>query len=160
MKQIKLLLSAFAILACSSAAYAEDGLKLKVNPAEGTPASVDITAGDILTFSDAGMKVMNGDVQKAAFDWTQINTLTFDGASGIETMTADSGMRPLQNPVNDIFATTCPPEQPCPLYISDMNGALVLRINAWNGEPVDVSALSSGFYLVKINNLTFKIIKR
>lgn len=159
MKQNKLLLSALALLAGGVAA-ADDGLTMTVSPEQGTPQTVAVAAGDILEFSETGMALMTGDVQKASFSWPQLQTLTFNVPTSVDRLLAGDAMRPLRNPVEDVLEMTCPPEQPCALYISNTGGALVLRVNAWNGEPVDVSSLSAGIYLVTVNNSTFKIIKK
>lgn len=159
MKQNKLLLSALALLA-SGAAAADDGLTMTVAPAEGTPQTVSVAAGDILNFSEKGMALLNGDVQKASFTWPQLQTLTFDAPTSVDRVLAGDAVRPLRNPVGDVLEMTCPPVHPCALYISNAGGAIVLRVNAWDGGPVDVSSLSPGIYLVTVNNSTFKIIKK
>jgi len=158
MKQKILLFPAMAMLTYGSA-LADDGLQMNVTPNEGTPRTVTVISGDILTFSNTEMKLMNGDVEKASFALPKIQTISFKTPGSVDILTEDA-IRPLHNPVGDMLEIVCPPEQQRMLCVRDMSGTLMLRVNNWKGEPVDVSSLGAGIYLVTVNNSTFKILKK
>lgn len=158
MKHNRLLFPALALLTCG-AAFADDGLVMKVTQGEDNIQSVTVASGDILKFSDTEMKLMSEDAEKASFALQQIQTISFESPSSVGILT-DDAIRPLRNPVGDTLEIACPPEKYGVLRVCALNGTLMLRADAWKGEPVDVSSLSTGIYLVTVNNSTFKIIKK
>lgn len=158
MKHNRLLFPALALLTCG-AAFADDGLVMKVTQGEDNIQSVTVASGDILKFSDTEMKLMSEDAEKASFALQQIQTISFESPSSVGILT-DDAIRPLRNPVGDTLEIACPPEKYGALRVCALNGTLMLRADAWKGEPVDVSSLSTGIYLVTVNNSTFKIIKK
>lgn len=158
MKQKKLMFAA-AMLAVLPAA-ADDGLVMKVTAHDATSQSVGVVAGDVLDFKDAEMRLMSGDEVKASFPLSEIGNLSFSPPASVGSLTGSDAIRPLRNPVGDALEIAAPSGEEYTLYIHDMAGMLVLRVNAWKGEPVNVSALSPGIYLVTLNNTTFKILKK
>lgn len=161
MKKKILLFSAMAMLTCGTApAYEYDHIEMCVNLNGGLSEGVPIYTGDIITFSNTEMKVMTEEEVKATLPLSQIESISFSGLMSVDKLQADNAIRPLRNPVGDVLEIVCPPEQQGMLCVSDLSGALMLRVNDWKGEPVDVSTLSPGIYLVTIDNSTFKIIKK
>lgn len=159
MKQKKLMFAAATMLVVLPA-VADNGLVMNVTAHDDTEQSVKVVAGDVLGFSNAEMKLMNGEETKASFPLNAIKNLTFAPPSSVEVLTEADEIHPLRNPVGDLLEIAAPSGEEYTLYIHDMGGMLVHRVSAWKGEPVNVSALAPGIYLVTLKDTTFKIIKK
>ena len=44
--------------------------------------------------------------------------------------------------------------------IYSIGGEKVVNLKSWNGSPVNVGSLSNGMYILKVNNKSFKFIKK
>ena len=44
--------------------------------------------------------------------------------------------------------------------IYSIGGEKVVNLMSWNGSPVNVGSLSNGVYILKVNNKSFKFIKK
>ena len=44
--------------------------------------------------------------------------------------------------------------------IYSIGGEKVVDLKSWNGNPVNVGSLTNGVYILKVNNKSFKFIKK
>ncbi|MBO5747570.1 MAG: T9SS type A sorting domain-containing protein, partial [Muribaculaceae bacterium] len=64
------------------------------------------------------------------------------------------------NPVDDIIRIVgYNNSEPAQLSIYSLDGEEMMRIDNWQGEPIDASQLSAGIYILRINTHTIKFIK-
>ncbi len=93
------------------------------------------------------------------YDFKYINgILTVNISTGVESLT---GGYPeiYPNPAENYLHIDMDNLSPCVIQILDLSGRVVIN-NVLNGNVIDISSLKSGFYLLKINQLTYKFAKR
>ena len=125
-------------------------------------ASAPILTDYAITFAQDGINVLNGDKQLVA-------TMPYEGAwsiqfmgvnAGVDQISVEKSFRLKENPVDAILEVVGYNEGVTTLRIYDMAGKMRIVDNNWDGNPVDVTALSPGMYLLSINNTTIKFIKK
>lgn len=125
------------------------------------PKEYTVTDNTVLVFADGTLDVKEGGTSVGKFTLAEGDMLHFktDGAA-VSLVTEGSGsLRLLRNPVKDRLEFAGMPEAPADMAIHSLDGATVIRAKGWNGEPVDVSALTPGTYLFTIEGKTIKFIK-
>ena len=119
---------------------------------------VDITK---VQFADGGsMNVVKGENEQQVFDIRNVSRISFGENSAIDEIEAASPLVVTPNPVRDVLMLKGGQD----LYGKDLNlysitGMRVLTVQSWSGNPVDVSALPSGIYILKIQSETVKFMK-
>lgn len=165
MNEIIKLLVVSSLMAVSSDMLAQGGQQLMMvaKDADGnTHVSLPLTTASHLYISPDGIKVTSGDEMAALLSFDNVRSLAFvlediDGIVSPETVTS---MYLRQNPVSDLLIFSEYPEQPSTLTIVNMNGSVRHVVDNWNGQAIDVSSLPSGLYLVTLNNITLKFVKK
>ncbi len=61
---------------------------------------------------------------------------------------------------NQLFVSGLNPTERANATIFNISGQTVLRAKAAEGEPIDVSRLNTGAYIIKVNNETLKFVKQ
>lgn len=162
MMKAKYIITALAIAAAGFGASAD--LTLAGYNADGKVVkSCKVTDTMYLRFTNDGVDVYDGDATAPfATFWhnsLQYFKLMYDGA-GVETPVQESALRLVENPVADVLTVTGHDGTPARLAILSLNGSVALQISQWQGETVNVSSLAPGLYILKIDNTTFKFIKK
>lgn len=165
MKKIIKFLLVSSIVAVSSDALAQEGqqLVLVTKDADGNPnARLPLTTASHLYISQEGIRVTSGDESDAllSFDTVRSLAFAFEDINGIASPEAVPSLLLSQNPVYDLLIFSEYPELPATLTIVDMKGSVRHMVDHWNGQAVDVSSLPSGLYLVTVNNITLKFVKK
>ncbi|MBR5787850.1 MAG: T9SS type A sorting domain-containing protein [Muribaculaceae bacterium] len=127
-----------------------------------------LTAIDKITFTDTSFSIHFDssshltDVASAHYAYGEVEKITFSDISSIQKIGNEDNIRLLisPNPVDDIirivgYNTT----EPAQLSIYSLDGEEMMRIDNWQGEPIDASQLSAGIYILRINTHTIKFIK-
>ena len=134
---------------------------------EGTAPSVfDITDKTTLVFTQqpAALTVKaDGTAVGEPIALSAIKSITFGGDwTGIDGITAgleaQGGLHLRQNPVDDTLEVLTTATGDLTVYA--LSGAKALTVKAWAGQPVNVSALPQGIYIVKVADQSAKFIKK
>lgn len=157
----------FSLLALAGAALwagaAQDaGVSIEAKDASGQSTGiVAVNLNTKIKFSSTGMEVYDGQTQIASFAYADCAKVTFlSTESGIEAVGNEAALTLLTNPAYDQLEFSGFDGIPAQLAIYSVNGQRMAYVSAWQGQPVDVSRLPQGLYLLTVNNSTFKFIKK
>lgn len=163
-KIIKFLVLSFLLAVSSDVlAQGEQQLMMVAKDADGnTHVSLPLTTASHLHISQDGIKVTSGDELAALLSFDNVRSLAFvlEDIDGIVSPETVPSMLLSQNPVSDLLIFSEYPEQPSTLTIVDMKGSVRRVVDNWNGHAIDVSSLPTGLYLVTVNNITLKFVKK
>jgi hypothetical protein len=139
---------------------------LKVVLRDGEEQSFVIQASGKLSFDAGDLLISELLVSPVVIPVDNIRKLIFpDNQDPIE----EGGINPVKmdvkkisiypNPTNNLLRIANAPAERVVIAIFSINGQLLMRKEVNASEPVDVSRLTQGFYLIKINNTTLKFNK-
>ncbi|MEG0949579.1 MAG: T9SS type A sorting domain-containing protein [Bacteroidales bacterium] len=113
-----------------------------------------------ISFTDVGVSFLNKDKTSIHVPFDEFKKITFiDAITGIPQSEADPLSLSLFLQNDYLIVKGWNESQTTTGYIHSSNGALVQMNKNWNGQPIDISTLSPGVYLLSINNSTFKFCK-
>lgn len=146
-------------LACGAAAATDMTVALR----SGGEQSFEVTDHSILHFGN-GVLSISSDEQNTSpgIRLADIESIKFrSGAQGMNDLTdsASSALRLRRNPVNDFLEFEGTASYPARVEIFSLQGSRLISIPAWSGNPIDVTSLPQGIYLLTVDNSTFKFIK-
>ncbi|MFA5046196.1 MAG: T9SS type A sorting domain-containing protein [Paludibacter sp.] len=147
----------FLCLLVFNISLAQTNLILKFK--DGTEKSTSLSSLDKLTFSQNNL-VLN--YQSAGSDSYAVSTvykLIFGTATTIHQVTDDDESYSFYpNPADQFIFLKNVPEGTVKVSVYKLDGAMIksIELNSVN-EQIDVSQLSSGFYILKINNKALKL---
>ena len=127
-----------------------------------------LTKIDKITFTDTNFSIHFDsssqliEVASEDYAYGEVEKITFSNINSIENIGKEENVKLMisPNPVDDIIRITgYNNSEPAQLSIYSLNGEEVMRIENWQGEPIDASLLSSGIYILRINTTTIKFIK-
>ena len=151
----------FALLSLLTAgnAYADGKLLAVDSPSAKVVESFSL--GDIskLSFADGKMKVTMSDksVKEVALN-TQL-VLKFDGVeTSIKGVANNETKLQVAYDGNNISVAGLAKAANAAIY--SVGGQKIVDLKAWNGSPVNVGSLANGVYILKVNNKSFKFIKK
>lgn len=157
----------FGLLILASAANVagaaeNDGVRIVTKDASGqSTGTVAVTTDSKIKFTDEGIAVYEGEAQLASFAYDKCATISFlSPGSGIEAVDNGSDLVLLTNPAYDQLLFSGYENVSAPLAVFSVNGQRMVYVKNWQGQPVDVSHLTPGLYLISVNNSTFKFIKK
>lgn len=156
-------LSAIAAAALTmSAAMADTVMTVSTAGAGSQYERIDVSEIGKVTFSDGKFSVYGEETTPfKAFDISNICKISFSQTdTSVKGPAGDNAsLRLLRNPVEDFISVEgVRPGSDAVLF--DLQGRTVMNVASWNGEDIDVSALPSGAYLLKVNSQTIKVIKK
>lgn len=162
MSKVKLILSTAALLAAAIPAMADS--RVAVDPAEdgGETSYAELTVDTKITFGPTGLTVVNGE-SSTVFAYSTLSKVRFETGvnSGVgNVMQNHTSLSLRQNPVETTLEVLGYDGAPTAFAVYSVTGAQALSLSAWQGEPVDVSHLTPGLYLLTVNNETLKFLKK
>lgn len=115
-----------------------------------------------ITFSNSLIVFNLQNATTESYALTDVSKLTFDSNTGVnDVILTNNELSIYPNPVKSIVFIKGLNEKTTLISIYKMNGMLVFKSNINDiDSSIDLSKLSSGLYLAKINNQTFKISKQ
>ena len=160
MRKFTQLLGVIAVLVVALTARADT--KVFVHGAEGTPQGLVITTASKITFGPDGITVATDGTNQQTFAYGNTAKLTFEANQvGVDNIAAAGDFTLAENPVGDQLLINVPADfEGAALSVVSLSGQSLLQMQAWQGQPVDVSNLGKGIYLVTIDSTTLKFIKK
>lgn len=143
---------------------AQAQVKLVVTPQNGGEAT-EYELQDIrkITFDDDGMHIVGTKITpEPVWALSDIKTIKFSGAvSGIGEVTDDdAGSVSISRSGDMLYVNGLEPGQPATATVFDLSGKAVMSTETGNGEPIDITQLRQGIYIIKVNNATYKFVKQ
>ena len=156
MKIIKMIcLTCLALLAFGSG-MAQTKVTLTFQNA--STQEIDVSSYGKIYFSGDYMYIDNGSATPYSFAVSNIRKMTFNEVLGVPEITTEA-FKVYPNPVHNQLYISGNDYTPYPYTIFSIDGRLLLRGEVQNGEPVNVSELPTGLYILKVNNTSLKINK-
>ncbi|MCM1005428.1 MAG: T9SS type A sorting domain-containing protein [Prevotella sp.] len=127
----------------------------------GGQTKYEITMQSRLKFDSGQLQIFSGQNKLAGYNLTDVTKIVFGlNDSGISPVLSDGqGLALKQNPVYDTLSFIGAPDAPCLVEMFSLAGHKVMTLNGWAGDDINVSNLSAGTYILRINNQIFKLIK-
>ena len=122
----------------------------------------DLSAIDKITFTDTSFSILSTDNATTDYGYSEVDKITFSDFNSIQKIGNEDNIRLLisPNPVDDIIRIVgYNNSEAVQLAIYSLNGEEMMRVDNWQGEPIDASQLSAGIYILRINTHTIKFIK-
>ena len=156
MKRKKLLIAAG--LALSAACYAQDNVT--VNTASGLKV-YKMDDIESITFDGATMKVNKNSKETETINLAEITNISFDVSTGVNGLKVkdENLLISVKAGSNIIEIGGYDNSKNYSVEIFNTAGAKVLGYANWRGEQLNISSLSKGVYVLKINNTTLKFSK-
>lgn len=160
-KCLMMCVAAVGALSVPKIVWADDGDKLLLHLRDGGQTQ-EVLLADLqkITFgADAFTMLVAGSTTEVKYD--AISKLTFGlKGSGVENVMSDSGLLLYPNPAVDcVNLQGWNASEPAVFSVYSVTGQCCLTISDWMGEPVSVSGLEKGLYIIKVNNNVFKFWK-
>ena len=119
---------------------------------------VEVNAYGKIYFSNDYMYIDDGASVPYSFAVSDIRKMTFDEVLGIDDIVTET-FKVYPNPVHNELYISSEDFQPHPYQLFSTDGRLLLQGESREGNPINVSDLPTGLYILKINNSSFKISK-
>lgn len=151
MKQrINLLLFGMFLIGITAAAQT----KLVVNGPDGKATNIPVGTISEVTFSENGMTVVTP-AESLTFAFSDISDISFDAqVEGVDGSIAE--LDDLTISYNSgLLSVTAPAE--INLSVFNIQGQQLIQVSASEHATVDMNPLSSGIYVVRVNNKTIKL---
>ncbi len=157
--QTKILLAS-AILFSAPLARAESEIEVKA-PDDGPTVTAPLRVGTVLTLKTDGIEIANEGLSTVALPYSKVQTIAFNtNVVGIGRVESGSALSLRRNPVETQLEIDGHDGAEVSLRVTSLAGQLAVSLDAWKGEPVDVTHLTPGVYILNINNQTLKFIKK
>lgn len=149
-------------LLLSSGAFAAD--LVTVTTISGVSIGYDVDAITKISFDDSALNIVDSNSEGTTYAIDEIKSIVFGQGepSAVETLKTDKVSKItvfVPRDGNSLIVKGWDSTEAARIEIFGTNGALLKRNDKWCGEEVDISALPSGIYVVKIGNKTAKIKK-
>lgn len=159
MKQLLLLI--IAALFAPSLLLAQDNstATLKIEGASGNLGKVQISTTSEITFADGNMVVTDG-TDSQTFALADIAEMSFDFAmSSADDLTAELGSGLTITLHNNVLDVTSDLKTPITVDIYSASGQYFGRHTSTGTLSVDLSSLTKGIYVLKVNDKVVKFIR-
>lgn len=140
-------------------AYAQDNVV--VTTSGGKQQVYNTDAVKSITFEGTTMKVNKTDKSVSDnFNLVDVEKITFNLANGINNLPVGEKLT-VTSPAgsNVLYINGYDAAKKNKLGIYDVSGKAVKNLSKWAGEPIDLSSLPKGVYILKVNNNTIKFRK-
>jgi len=159
--KIKLILLLFMgyFIGSSAIINAQTGIIVHLN--DGSEQSFNVSADGKLYFSGDNLFIKDSAGTTSSIALSQIRKIIFENnTSGIEAYSESGQMFIYPNPSSNYLRIGNISEQVVNVTVFSMNGKLLLRSEYRNGDQIDVSNLSHGLYIVRVDEQAFKFCKQ
>lgn len=127
---------------------------------DGTENSMEVSAAGKIFFENSTLFIDDGASNTVSFSISNIQKIYFDAYSKLESYSFEGEKVMLYpNPAQDFFSIATNLSDPFPISIFSIDGKLIQSYVSSNQENIDISNLKSGFYIVRVNNVSIKLCK-
>lgn len=158
-KKFFLTLAAFSVL---TVGLVRADNKLVVTDSSTKTVMASVKLGDVkkLTFSDGKLVVTLADLTTQETPLTTRLALTFGESTttSISPVKEENGQLKLLLDDGQLAVKGLSEATDATLYT--VGGQVVTSLKGWDGSPVSTTALGEGVYILKLNNKTFKFVKK
>lgn len=131
---------------------------VKLTFQDASTQEIEVSSYGKIYFSDNYMYIDNGTAVPYSFAVSNIRNMVFNEITGIEDIVTET-FKVYPNPVHNELYISGNDFRSYPYQLFSADGRLLLHGVSREGEPVKVSDLPTGLYILKINNSSFKISK-
>ena len=157
-KKFTLTFALLSLLAVGNA-HADSKLVAVDSPSATTLASFSLSDISKLSFADGKMMVTLSDKTTKEVALNTNLVLKFeDVTTSIAGVTDNASKLQVAFDGNTISVAGLAKAENAAIY--SIGGQKVVDLKSWNGSPVNVGSLSNGVYILKVNNKSFKFIKK
>ena len=161
MRDTKALVSIlFCIIVISiNCVKAQNNLTLKFD--DGSEVSCLLTTLNKIFFSDSNIVFNYTDASSNSYLISSLRKMTFKSYSAVpEVIKNKNSIIVYPSPATDFILLKNAPDEILNISIIKLDGVMVISKKIFsNKTPIDISSLTSGLYLLKVNNTTLKFNK-
>lgn len=151
---------AAALTLCALPLSAENVVEVHA-PDNGGVTTAPLSTSTVISFKTQGLEISTNGSASTNVAYANAEKITFKTSeSSVAIIDAKSTLRLRRNPVESILEMQGHDGKCAKLAVTSLSGQVMISLKEWNGEAIDVSCLTSGLYLLNINNQTFKFIKK
>jgi len=134
---------------------------MTLNFQDGTEKNSSLNAVSKITFSESNLFMAYVNGSNDSFMLNSIRKITFGTLSATTNILADEQkMSIYPNPASDFIALKNVPEGALNAVVYRMDGAQIINVQlSFSSDKIDVSGLSQGLYIIKVNNKALKFTK-
>ena len=139
--------------------YAQTEMIVKLK--DGTEQNFSISEKGKVYFSEKNLMIEEEKDNPISIELSIIRKLTFRtlSSSGIETSIENNGIIIYPNPARDYIRIVNSESEKMNIKLFSFDGKLVWQGETTINEEINVSRFPSGFYVIKVNEKTFKFCK-
>jgi len=119
---------------------------------------IEVNAYGKIYFANDYMYIDDGNAFPYSFAVSDIRKMTFDEVLGVNDIVTET-FKVYPNPVHNELYISSDDFQPHPYQLYSADGRLLMQGESQEGNPINVSNLPTGLYILKVNNSSFKISK-
>ncbi|MBO4654535.1 MAG: T9SS type A sorting domain-containing protein [Bacteroidales bacterium] len=159
MKNLKQLLILFLLLCCVLCVDAQT--EVTVLGVDGSSTTLVVSDLGKIYFNADRMYVEAGDGTASDFLVSDIQKLTFNSLSvGIHHSENNSSVLIYPNPATNFIRIAAEDQQPMHVRLYALTGQLLSDTYCQPNGEMNISHLPSGIYFVKVNEVTYKLLKK
>ena len=134
---------------------------MTLNFQDGTVKNSSLDAVSKITFLESNLFMAYVNGSNDSFMLNSIRKITFGTLSATTNILADEQkMSVYPNPASDFIALKNVPEGTLNAVVYRMDGAQIINVQlSFSSDKIDVSGLSQGLYIIKVNNKALKFTK-
>jgi len=153
-------LSLFVILGIQALPVQSQTVFLDIKNLDGSDKKIELSALNKITFSNSDL-ILNYLVgTNENIVTSSIRKIVFSTSTGINDIQGDHNLFIYPNPSSDFISIKNQPEGETNILIYSIAGTQIMRIQHYPGnEPIDISRLTRGIYIIKVNNKALKFTK-
>ena len=125
---------------------------------DASTQTIEVSSSGKIYFSDNYMFIDYGTALPYTFSVSNIRNMVFDEVLGIHDIVTET-FKVYPNPVYNTLYFSSNDFEVHPYSLFSIDGRLLLYGEVRNGDPISVSGIPAGLYLLKINNTSLKINK-
>lgn len=134
---------------------------LFIRLSNGTQNSIPLSSLNKITFSSGNMFLKLNDATTNSFTISDIYKMTFGVAAGLSDILIESDLSVYPNPASEFIQFKNIPDGETNISIYRLDGAVVIQKKLSSVvQPIDISGLSGGLYLIKVGSKTLKFTKQ
>ncbi len=156
------ILSAALLVTFMTVGNANAQTKMIVTPTTGgTAAEYALTDVKSLTFGRDNFVVNEFNANASTFLFKKVQSIKFQTIStSIEHVTQLGEKLSFACFGDMLHVQGWSQDKTANITVFNISGQTIASVAQWNGEPINMNGASSGIYLIKINNKTYKFIKQ